>query len=647
MGLDDLDSEEFSELWESQDLDERVDELGKTATMKPTSQTRLVAESKREIVDELPTLEGVGGERTEPELRVEETIGEGGMARVLSAEQVPLGRDVAVKVLHRDRDQSAGELSLLQEAWVTGRMEHPNVVPVYRLGRDHEGGPAIVMKRIEGVPWIDVLEDPGRSPRAFDADDALGWHLDVLIEVCNAVHYAHSQGIIHRDLKPENVMVGAYGEVYLVDWGLAVSLDDDADDRLPKASDVVNAAGTPGYIAPEMIAGIGELLSRRTDVYLLGGLLHRIITGEPPHEGEEMMEVLQHAYTAESHEYDDDVPERLAEIAKKAMARDQEDRFESADAFRRALVDFERERQSYQLSQGARDRLDRLRDLLDGDATETPGDVQEMFGECRFGFEKALEVHDDNEDARTGLQEALELMIDYQIEREGYEAASLLLTDLPEPRPELEQRVDELGQRLESREEEYEELKDYRRESDVELGRNARSMLALLLGILWAGLGYAPVVARRVFDYEFGFGAYLAQGILVAVFLGGAFYLGRHALFRNEANKKILVSLVLVFGVEMLVRHACNVAEVPVGYTMSIEMMMSGMGAGVLAAGLDPRIGWAAVPYLVGGYVAMQAPGWVHEIIAVTNLVAMGALAAAWWRPASDGERAPAAADGV
>jgi serine/threonine-protein kinase len=105
------------------------------------------------------------------------------------------------------------------------------------------------------------------------------------MQVCNAISFAHSRGMIHRDLKPSNVMIGSFGEVLVLDWGLAVCLRDDGDGRLPLARDCKTLVGTPCYMAPELMRGPAGL-SERTDLYLLGGMLHEIVEGQPPNQGE-------------------------------------------------------------------------------------------------------------------------------------------------------------------------------------------------------------------------------------------------------------------------------------------------------------------------------------------------------------------------
>src|SRR6185503_14452978 len=137
-------------------------------------------------------------------------IGQGGMGVVREAEQVSLGRTVAVKTVKPDQRSPEAAQDLLREAWVTGSLEHPNVVPVHHLGLDDEGMPAIVLKRVEGVEWSKLIRDAEDVKRRYGAADLLVWNLSILMQVLNAIRFAHSRGILHRDLKPSNVMVGDF-----------------------------------------------------------------------------------------------------------------------------------------------------------------------------------------------------------------------------------------------------------------------------------------------------------------------------------------------------------------------------------------------------------------------------------------------------
>jgi serine/threonine-protein kinase len=289
-------------------------------------------------------------------LSLRELLGEGGMGKVYAGVQRSLGRAVAVKVLGGSETNDRARAALLHEARVTGRLEHPNIVPVHVLGVDASGRPVMVMKRIEGVTWRRLLQDPSHTQwarllsRHRDRHEA---HVEILLRVCDALEYAHAQGVIHRDLKPDNVMLGAFGEVYLLDWGVAL------DTRSPPTERAV--VGTPAYMAPEMIDGDPAGVSPATDVYLLGAALHEALTGRPPHAGGSLREVLFAAWMSNAPSFDDDTPRELAALCTASMARAREARVPTVEAFRERLLAWVGHRSSIALSDAARRDLDALR----------------------------------------------------------------------------------------------------------------------------------------------------------------------------------------------------------------------------------------------------------------------------------------------
>ncbi len=230
-----------------------------------------------------------------------EKLAQGGFGDVWSGIQPALGRVVALKRLREDRLAAAGDEDrrllqemFRQEALITARLEHPNVVPVYQLGADDTGRPMLAMKLVRGRPWSELIRDDLQLP----ADELLARHLPILIDVAQAVAYAHSRGILHRDLKPQQVMVGEFGEVLLIDWGLALPFDQAgaampaiADSGTPESSGTATAvtacpglAGTPSFMAPEQTRGVVEEIGPWTDLYLLAGTLYCLLTGSPPHK---------------------------------------------------------------------------------------------------------------------------------------------------------------------------------------------------------------------------------------------------------------------------------------------------------------------------------------------------------------------------
>lgn len=373
---------------------------------------------------------------------VERTLGEGGMGVVYLATQLALGRKVALKTVRDEATSDRSVTKLLQEAWLTGALEHPNIVPVYDVALDAKGNPLMVLKRIEGRTWGDLLTDPEQVERRFGVRDTLEWHLRTLMQVCNAVHFAHSRGVVHRDLKPENVMIGEFGEVYVVDWGIAVSLKDDLGGRLPLASASAGMAGTPCYMAPEMLSTDAGAVTERTDVYLLGAILHEILTGDAPHDGRELAEILRSVMRSDV-ELPESAPAELAAICRRALARDPGARFESAEALRLAIQDYLAHASSTAL---AREAERALAALVEGAAVTAADDAHrarlyDRLGECRFGFRAALQAWPENEPARQCLSHALEHMIAFELRRGDAQAAAVLLRELANPPESLQRRV--------------------------------------------------------------------------------------------------------------------------------------------------------------------------------------------------------------
>src|SRR5439155_5984413 len=194
-------------------------------------------------------------------------LGEGGMGIVYAARQQSIRRVVALKMLKKTGQQESFQREkFLAEAVITGDLEHPNIVPIYDLGRDESGAIFYAMKHVKGTPWDKLI-----------GKNTVQENLEILMKVADAIAFAHSREVVHRDLKPENVMIGDFGEVLVMDWGLALMLG------APPAN--VAMGGTPGYMAPEMAMGPIDAIGLHSDVYLLGAILYEIITGLRPHTG--------------------------------------------------------------------------------------------------------------------------------------------------------------------------------------------------------------------------------------------------------------------------------------------------------------------------------------------------------------------------
>lgn len=309
------------------------------------------------------------GKRPEPatEYRLVGKLGSGGTGIVYQAHQRAIDREVAVKVLRDELvDDPIARRRFLAEARTIGSLDHPNVIALHELAVGPAAELFYSMKRIDGTSWDKTIDE-----MSFEEN------LETIQRICDAIRYAHSRGLIHRDIKPENVMIGRFGEVLLADWGLALSVspmmrsaaaatadggaadggaDGAAEASLAEPSSgavssggqssggppaesrlFVGSAigGTPAYMAPELACGDAGQQNQLTDIYLLGGLLYRVLTGNPPHYGENLLECIRHAANNEI------VPSSIRngwmDIALRAMATEPADRFPDVAAFSAAL----------------------------------------------------------------------------------------------------------------------------------------------------------------------------------------------------------------------------------------------------------------------------------------------------------------------
>ncbi len=491
-------------------------------------------------VPPLAAAKAVAPSGASPDLEAREVLGEGGMGRVLLARQRSLSRDVAVKVIKPEAQNPGVEHALVSEAVLTGALEHPNIIPVHALGRDKDGRPLLVMKRIEGVSWRSVLKDrshPAWSTLIERFGDHLVASIEVLMSVCNAVQFAHSRGVIHRDIKPENVMLGSFGEVYLVDWGIAVR---------PSPNGVHSLVGTPSYMAPEMLDGDASRVDARTDVYLLGATLHEVLTGQPRHDARTLYEAIVLAYDSAPFAYGDDVAAELAALANESCSRDAALRPANAEAFRHRLAEWLKHRGSVELARATSERALGLR------STEDRTAFDRLATECRFGFVEALRQWPENQAAADGLRACLVAMIRAELASDNVVGARSLLDELAQRGavdPALRAEFDRVAERVRAKESEAERGRKALHEMDESVGYRERLVLLGTMGML-ALVITAYIVGSGGFSTMNALGA-ARLSVAMLLVLGAAFVVFRKKLQANEFNRRVS-SLVFVSLVAMV-----------------------------------------------------------------------------------------------
>jgi eukaryotic-like serine/threonine-protein kinase len=482
-------------------------------------------------------------------------LGAGGMGEVLLASDRQIERDVAIKRMRMEPTPGA-VARFIREAKIQGRLDHPAIVPVHELATDAEGRPFFVMKRLTGTTLAEVIGRGTHSRQKL---------LRAFADVCLAIEFAHSRSIIHRDLKPANIMLGDYGEVYVLDWGVARMLDEhdtregeraaatspDADTR-DGATEVGAILGTPGYISPELLRG--ERLDTRADVYALGCILFEILAGEPllP-RGREALEAALGAINARPSARAPDVPPELDAICVAATASDRAQR------------------------PSARELAQSIERFLDGDRDLA---LRKTLAAAHVATgTDALASGDDAATRSTAMREAGRALA---LDPRNQEAAALIGRLMLEPPKEIPRAVDERVAQLEEA-----------------ASRNKVRMMIWVVGSFFALIPAVLFMGLR----SGGSLAVLIAAILLNMALTIGFARQRRPIDIRNINASWIV-FCLLLGV--------------ISRMFTPFMVAPGLAAtSVMMFGLDARTPWRSC---IAGHIAAVLGPWILELTGVLSV---------------------------
>ena len=371
-----------------------------------------------------------------PDYQIVEKLAEGGMGAIYVANQTSLDREIAIKTLKPLKDherktyESQGRISqvtkqrremFLSEALVTANLVHPHIIPIHDLCETSASDPFYVMKRVNGTPWNELITEMSQEE-----------NLEVLHKVCDAMAYAHHNGVVNRDLKPENIMLGEFGEVLVLDWGLAVPASE-ADKKRFASPSASFGAGTPAYMSPELWTGPPENIGTWSDIYLLGAILFEMVTGKAPHKfpepdsktGNSGLWMIIDNVVRKNEIRASDVTGELMDIAMKAMATKPKDRHRTVLEFQEAVKSFQKHEESRRLALRAAETLNPAAIPRDnetdntaatssvstdaGSGTNSPGSNRRRgyqdFQTAAALYEESWNAWPENNDARSGLRQ--------------------------------------------------------------------------------------------------------------------------------------------------------------------------------------------------------------------------------------------------
>ncbi len=546
-------------------------------------------------------------------------LGEGGMGVVYLANQSFPRRQIALKRLRDPSREYRGWL--LKELHVTGQLSHPNIIPIYEVREHPSEGLEILMKRVEGHTLLSELEEGGLSP------ERLPHMLSIFVQVCHALEFAHSQGVIHRDVKCENIMIGAFGEVYLMDWGVALVLRE-------AASAHRGVLGTPCYLAPEMLDGDPTLLTPLSDVYLLGATLHHALTGSYRHRATSLQDALHDARLSAPADYSRFAgvfPEGLAALMNSSCHIDPARRPQSVAELRAGLERALDDAKAMALCKEAAPFLQALREKLSAHAPRK-SELGVLAAECESRARSALLVSPASVEALRLSDDGERALISVDLLRGSPEAAQLRVERLEErlgerlADPALLARVEEALERKASES----RLLNLLNPAHSDEGRR-RLLLTMTVGaavISAGGVAYNHYLAHEVTTLRL----LISKSVVFGVIVVGTLFGGRSLWETHtgaQVSRAVLIGSGLAFA-NSLVTHLHGGDAVGM---MTVDMLI--MGASFAhTEPLVPTGRWAALLCALCAATSILWPALTYPLLLISFSCAP-LVALASWAPAT------------
>ncbi len=503
------------------------------------------------------------------------------MGIVYEGKQKSLNRYVAVK---KSKSEQKYLAQIYHEAQITAFLDHPNILPVYDFAVDQDGHAIQIMKKIDGISWSKLLyqnDHPFWKELDIKPDhhSRLLFHLEILKKVSQAIAYAHDKNVIHRDLKPANVMIGKFGEVFVLDWGIAIYIGQEAKAQFVAqvyANLEKSLVGTPGYMAPELADPQGSCKqSAATDVYLLAAILYEITHQKILHRGRDVKEILDKIKNNYIPTLAPDLSYELKNLLLSSLSSNPEHRPHNAMMFRNALQQVISSFKSVELEFKGISSLNALKDLIQNEEQaiqkskidhiwlneadqKTEDLISFHFDEARHYFRSSLEYYQHNEEAQKAFQELISLWIERCIEKHDFKSAQRYLKESIYAK-ELEVKILNAKQAFEQEQVEFEKLKKWKEDQSFQNSQKPRIYLALFSLVFLGGVSLILYYLSSKGIYQDS-----AKGRFWAVFIFGFIVILLSELWfkynaqkeqLNDAFKKVKTSIYCVLLSIMLARY--------------------------------------------------------------------------------------------